>query len=78
MIMYDAQSLPGDICDHTTPNTLAQSLMQIIIVVIVKNLFTVGYKTRVYPRPGKLIHTNYLPKYNINYLQKCNILTKIV
>ena len=42
----------------------------IIIIIIIKDLFTVGYNTIVYPRPGKLIHTNYLGRYNI--------LTKII
>ena len=28
-----------------------------IIVIIIKNLFPVGYNTIVYRRPGKLIHT---------------------
>ena len=34
-------------------------------IIIIKNIFTVGYNTIVYPRPGKLIHTNYLQKYNM-------------
>ena len=35
-----------------------------LMIKIIKNLFTVGYNTIVYPRPGKLIHTNYVQKYN--------------
>ena len=46
-----------------------------IVIMIIKNLFTVGYNTIVYPRSGKLIHTNYLQKYNI--LTKNNMIQLI-
>ena len=56
--------------DDNTAGRLTIALSIIIIEIIIKNLFTVGYNRIVYPRPDKLIHTNYLQKYNI--------LTKII
>ena len=46
------------------------SSMPSIVIIIIKNLFTVGYNTIVYPMSGKLIHTNYLQKYNCKYSAK--------
>ena len=43
------------------------SHIKIEYIVIIKNLFTVGYDTIVYLRPGKVIHANYLQKYKYTY-----------
>ena len=39
--------------------------LSLVMIIIIKSLFTVGYNVIVYPRSGKLIHTNYLQRYNI-------------